>query len=119
MTAPAPAWLAPDDVRNWLTSSGAAVLPEPGDVGRVCESVALFCQGARWEFWNADRTVYTPDAEVKQAAIMLAARVIRRRNSPGGIEQFGTDGLVSYVARFDPDIERSLRLGSWARPAVG
>ena len=48
---------------------------------------------------------------------MLAARLVRRRNSPGGVESFGDS--VLYVARFDPEIARALRSGNWAMPGVG
>jgi hypothetical protein len=61
--------------------------------------------------------VFTPDAEVYQAAVMLAARLVRRRNSPGGIETFGES--VTFVSRYDPDIARALHSGAWALPGVG
>jgi hypothetical protein len=61
--------------------------------------------------------VYEPDAEVYQAAVMLAARLVRRRNSPGGVETFGES--VTYVSRYDPEIGRALRTGLWALPGVG
>lgn len=50
-----------------------------------------------------------------QAAIMMTARLYRRRNSPGGVEAFA-EGGATYVARFDPDIEQMLRTGKHARP---
>jgi hypothetical protein len=61
--------------------------------------------------------VYTPDAEVYQAAVALAARLYRRRNSPGGVETFGES--ITYVSRYDPEIGRALRTGLWALPGVG
>jgi hypothetical protein len=61
--------------------------------------------------------VFAPDAEVYQAAVMLAARLVRRRNSPGGVETFGES--VTYVSRYDPEIARALRTGLWALPGVG
>lgn len=51
-------------------------------------------------------------------ATMLAARLLRRKNSPGGVEAFGTDGAV-YVTRTDPDVAQLLGLGSWQPPVVG
>jgi len=53
-----------------------------------------------------------------QAAVMLAARLYRRRNSPNGIEAM-TDGGASYVSRYDSDISRMLRIDGYTRPAVG
>lgn len=51
-------------------------------------------------------------------ATMLGARLLRRKNSPGGVEAFGTDGAV-YVSRTDPDVAQLLGLGSWQPPVVG
>jgi hypothetical protein len=56
-------------------------------------------------------------ADVQLGTVMLAARTYRRRNSAGGVESFGDS--VLFVARFDPDIERLLRLNTQARPGVG
>ena len=64
----------------------------------------------------------TPEGEytaaVKHAAIMYVARLHRRRNSPTGIEQV-TDIGSSYVARYDPDIARALRIDSYTPPRIG
>ena len=49
---------------------------------------------------------------------MYAARETRRRNSPAGIEQFA-DGGTTFVSKYDSDIERFLRTGTWAVPGVG
>lgn len=57
-------------------------------------------------------------AGVKLGALMLAARLDRRRNSPNGVESFSDMG-TTYVARFDSDLERQLRIGKWTSPAVG
>lgn len=51
-------------------------------------------------------------------AVMLAARLIRRRNSPHGIESFTANG-AAYVRRVDPDIAQLLHLGSHAKPQIG
>lgn len=52
------------------------------------------------------------------AALMMAGRLYRRRNSPNGVEAF-TDAGAAYVARYDPDVARMLRIDGWTRPAVG
>jgi hypothetical protein len=57
-------------------------------------------------------------ARIAHGATMLAARLFRRRNSPGGVESFGTDGAV-YVSRNDPDFALLLQLGNYQRPQVG
>ena len=57
-------------------------------------------------------------AGVQLGAIMLAARLHRRRNSPAGVEAAGELGPV-YVARYDSDLDRNLQIGAWAPPRVG
>lgn len=55
---------------------------------------------------------------IKFGALMLAARVFRRRNSPAGVEALGEMGPV-YVSRNDPDLAMMLGLGNYRRPVVG
>ncbi len=55
---------------------------------------------------------------VTLGAIMLAARLAKRRNSPNGIEA-ATDMNVTYTARYDSDISRLLQLDKFQAPAVG
>lgn len=55
-----------------------------------------------------------PDAY--RGGVMLAARLVRRRNSPAGIESFGES--VTYVASYDPDLDRFMRRGRYRMPGV-
>ena len=55
--------------------------------------------------------------DTKLGATMLAAQLYRRRNTPGGVEQFGETGM--YVRAVDADVERLLRVGRYAPPRVG
>lgn len=64
---------------------------------------------------NADGTW---SARTVHAAIMLAGRLYRRRNSPGGVEALA-EGGATYVSRWDPDVAQLLRIGSYAPPRVG
>lgn len=57
-----------------------------------------------------------PD-DLHTGATMLAARIFRRRNSPGGVESF-SDAAV-YVSRSDPDVAALLSLGVYKAPQVG
>ena len=57
-------------------------------------------------------------ARIKLGAVLLCARLFRRKNSPAGVEAFGSEG-AAYVMRSDPDIAQLLQLGSWAAPDVG
>jgi hypothetical protein len=126
-----PAWLSVADVKDQLRLAGA----DTGDddlVTRCAAAVEPQVERARsdaWHYYDPDAPnppdppppgwprVYEPDGETYQAAVMLAARLVRRRNSPGGVETFGES--VTYVSRFDPEIARALRTGLWALPGVG
>lgn len=55
---------------------------------------------------------------VELGAIMLAARLHRRRNSSAGVESFSDLG-ATYVSRYDADLDRQLRINGWAFPQVG
>lgn len=126
MTAPAPVWLQPADVSAWLR------LPAGQDedlILSVSAAVEPEVERSRPDMWYqppidpdvpdvVPPRVYQPDAEVYQGATMLAAKVYRRRNSPGGIiEGFGDN--VAYVARYDPEVQRALHQGAWSMPGVG
>lgn len=77
--------------------------------------------------WNGPPTVANTDtgaldyrAKYRQGATMLAARVYRRRNSPNGVESYGSEmaGAV-YTTSRDPDVAQLLELGRYERPAIG
>ena len=57
-------------------------------------------------------------ANLQLGAVMLAARIYRRRNSPAGVESMGEIGPV-YVSRNDPDLAQLLKIGKYAPPKVG
>lgn len=67
---------------------------------------------------TGDALDYRP--KYQQGATMLAARVYRRRNSPNGVEDFGSDlqGAI-YTRSSDPDVAQLLELGRYERPAIG
>ena len=46
-------------------------------------------------------------SEVHTAALIQAARIVKRRGSPEGVANFGDFGTV-FVSRLDPDIEANL-----------
>lgn len=54
-------------------------------------------------------------AHIVEGAVMLAARLFRRRNSPDGVAAFGAAGPV-YVQRTDPDIALLLQIGAYKKP---
>ena len=127
----APVWIDVADVKDQLRLA-AADTADDVLIARCSAAVEPQVQRARPDCWAeatpagrdaagrfvaaAPRT-FVPDAEVYQAGVMLAARLVRRRNSPGGVETFGES--VTYVSRYDPEIARALRQGSWAMPQAG
>lgn len=67
---------------------------------------------------NTDPAPAAWPGRVSAGAVMLAARLHRRMNTPGGVEAVGGFG-VAYVRRVDPDVAQMLDLGEYAPPAVG
>jgi hypothetical protein len=112
-------WLQPADVATWLRTNTGGDPADDVELVRVCEATEAYVQRCRPEWMNdAEPPVYTPDRETYQGAVMYAARETRRRNSPAGIEQFA-DGGTTFVSKWDSDIERFLRTGTWTVPGVG
>jgi anti-sigma factor RsiW len=64
------------------------------------------------------RLATSPPAAQELGALLLAARLYRRRNSPEGVATFTADGAM-YVQRNDPDIGLLLGIGAYAPPVVG
>jgi hypothetical protein len=115
-----PQWLSPDDVKEWLRINDQDS-DDDDLLIRVSAMAEPYVQRCRPEWWNtpaiAAPRVYDPDAETYQGAVMYAAREFRRRNSPAGIEAFGETG-TTFVSRFDPDIDRALRVNDYAPPTL-
>lgn len=106
-------------VTDWLR------LTVPGDVALltpICAAVVSFIDSLP----DVPRSAPPADLgtlgdwapQTELAALMLAGRLYRRRNSPAGIEAF-TDTGAAYVSRTDPDVARMLRIDGYARPQVG
>jgi hypothetical protein len=53
------------------------------------------------------------DADRRLGATLLAARLYRRKDSPGGMAQFGMEG-AGYVSGNWPDVALLLGLGNYA-----
>jgi len=126
-----PVWLDPDDVKEWLRIAGVDTTDDV-ILGRCCAAVepqvqrcrpdqavpaAARLRGPDGRWVAATPATYAPDAEVYQAAGMLAAKMYRRRNSPAGIESFGDN--ILYPARWDAEIDRALHTASSRIPGVG
>jgi hypothetical protein len=114
-----PTWLAPADVLSWLRTN-LGVEPA-GEVDGICVATEIHVQDSRPDLWDTtdpEALVYAPDAQVYRAAVMYAARLLRRRNNPSGVESFGDMG-PTFPTKYDTDIDRALRTGSYQRPGVG
>lgn len=113
MTTPTPAYPATvDAVAGWLgiPENGAGAV-ERGHIATVVPAVNSLVRQ-----WHPTPEVL-PD-HIVAGAVMLAARVTRRRNSPAGVEALGELG-ATYVSRYDVDLDRMLELGDHRRMIVG
>jgi hypothetical protein len=116
----APVWLVPDDVRKWLRDNAQPPANDAIELDRVCSQTEKHVEKVRADGWTTDplgERVYVPDAEIYQGAIMYAARALRRRNTPTGVE-FSNGGAV-FSPRYDPQIDEALHTGAWTRPRTG
>lgn len=88
------------------------------DVTAAVNALVNEANGTRWVPDPDDATATVWAADTYLGALMYAARLVRRANSPAGIEAFFETG-VAYVQRTDPDVAVLLRLGSYAVPMTG
>ena len=116
-----PPWpLEPDHVATWLGLDDLS----PADTAvleLVATQASIYTERCRQDLWQATLEggkVFVVDGEAYQGATMFAARQFRRRNTPSGLQHFGDAG-VSYVSRWDADIDRALRTGPFLPPGLG
>ena len=118
-----PTWLDPADVRKWLRDNAQPPANDDFELGRVCKQTEGHVERVRPDGWTfpeppeAGPPLYVPDAEIYQGAVMYAARLLRRRNTPTGIE-FSDAGAV-FSPRYDPQIDQALHTGAYTRPGAG
>ena len=99
-------------VAGWLaTPDGAKGDAERAHIAEVVPAVNSWIRTFRTD------EVLPP--HIVRGAVMLAAKITRRRNTPNAIESFGEVGGATYVARHDPDIEKLLGLGPYRDLVVG
>ena len=107
-------------VVGWLgiPSGHAEAEQVPGIVGAVVDFIRSHGLGdpppaAPWYAVGSGSRIAT-------GAVLFAGRLVRRRNSPGGIEAFaGAGDQVAYVRRTDPDVAILLGLDGYRRLVVG
>jgi hypothetical protein len=110
----APGWLDPVDVAGYLRLPDPIPTVDADLLADVCPAAEPVVQRYRPDVGTDPAAI---PADVYQGAVMLAARLYRRRNSPAGIESMGES--VTYVASFDPDLDQFLRRGRYRIPGVG
>lgn len=108
-----------EDVKTWLRLSGTDTTDDDLLTPVVAATNGWVSRTAYVR--ELDPVVWPPGGpwpdDVTQGAVMLAARLYRRRNTPGGIESI-VDTAV-YVPRRDGDVDALLHQGAWAPPRVG
>jgi len=102
--------LTPEEVATW------ARVPVDADLVAVVEAVNAFIHADCPDVGRYPNGEW--DATTRLGATMLAARWLRRRNSPNGVEALTETG-ISYVSRYDPDLARMLRIDGYQLPKVG
>lgn len=101
------------DIINWAKLSKIDPLTDP-HLSLVVPAVNAYVDSLPSIARNTDGTWA---GTTKLGAVMLGARLYQRKNSQGGIESAGE--VVTYVARYDSDIARLLRLDNFRKPQVG
>lgn len=107
---PAPDLVTAGAVETYL---GLTAERDAAELGRVVDAVNDLVGE-----WTGIALGDEAGERIRFGALMLAARVFRRRNSPAGVEALGEMGPV-YVSRNDPDLAMMLGLGNYRRPVVG
>ena len=113
MTTPAPAGPATETaVKRWLYANDPAVSDDAAVIADVVAAVNAYVRS----YMGAPVNDQWPE-DVRMGATLLAARNVRRRNSPAGVES-GIEG-ATYIPSRDRDLDQYLRLGAYRRPVVG
>lgn len=112
-------WLLIADVKRQLAIDGIDTDDDVLIQDCIDASEPEVCRARPDSFDTLSDPVVTPagHSDAYRGAVMLAARLVRRRNSPAGIESFGES--VTYVAAYDPDLDRFLRRNRYRLPGVG
>ncbi len=112
--------ITPAQVSDWLGGVGESADPNDPNLLMVVDAVNAMVRAMPTApvtpATDTDPAAWAP--QTVAAAVMLGARLVRRRNSPGGVEAF-LENSAAYVSRYDPDIGRMLRIDAYAPPQVG
>lgn len=104
-----------------VDSDSYDLLPENAEADSLAIETLQRVVGC-WPLWGATRVRVTAKwgwpavpENIKNATILLAVRLFRRKDSPEGVAGFGDMGVVR-VGRFDPDYDNLI--GPYVRPEV-
>jgi Phage gp6-like head-tail connector protein len=101
-----------DLVKSWLHLTDAA---DDDLIAEVVAATNAWVAATAYVRELPDPNTWPDD--VMLGAVMLAARLYRRRNTPSGVEPF-IEGAV-YLPRRDHDVDAMLHQGYYAPPRVG
>lgn len=116
MPLPTPEPTTRDEIKAWAKITDARDDDVLDDVADAVNALVRSLRVA--QSLDTDPAPADWPATIKLGATMLAARMHRRRNTPGGVESAGDFG-IAYVRRNDPDVAQLLQLGDYATPGVG
>lgn len=84
-------------------------------LGVTVDAVNAYVGRIPWAYVVPQDPVVDPTApwagDTTLGALILGSRLYTRRNSPLGMAAFTEEGGASYIARYDPDVDRLLRIG--------
>lgn len=86
------------------------------EVDRARQAAADFVEDTRRGLRDADG-VFQASPRIVQAGLLATARLYARRGAALGVANYGE--FAAQILRGDPDIDRMLGVGRYARPAVG
>lgn len=124
MTDPVLTWpLTVEDLRQDADGSDNAELATWDDerLQMVLDAAVSWVRDVRPQFnydGSSTSTLPEPTQNHMLGILRLAGRWHNRRSSPNGIVDMGEMG-GSRITSYDPDIDRLLRIGRWAKAVIG
>lgn len=103
-----------DKVLGWIGLQARSIGDSATSLSMVVDAVNEYLQ----RYDHLIRADGTPTDMAEVGAVMLAARLYKRRGSPTGTDT-SVDGGAIYISRIDPDIARWLEIDGYSRIVVG
>jgi hypothetical protein len=113
MPAPDYQWLPKADLLEQITAPDDARLELARQA--ACDYVERVKPALVW----VDAVPADVPAGVRAGAVLMVSRLLARRGAPLGLAEFGNElGTAARVVANDPDVERLLGIGRYAKPQV-